>query len=119
MSCKQVTSCLCQKVYHRAYNKIFLIFSIYIYLCKDIGKTLYGCIYRCTFSALHHKGISESRNALPIIRVLSLCGSRKITRENSVRFNRLEFQREKNHQTAADHVFFSEKSRRIYHIIYG
>lgn len=45
MSCKQVTSCLCQKVYHRSYSKIFLIFSIIYILCKDIGKTV---LYACT-----------------------------------------------------------------------
>lgn len=51
MSCKQVTSCFCQKVYHRDAhpNEIFLIFNMYnIILCKDIVNTV--CVLvRCTF----------------------------------------------------------------------
>jgi len=76
MSCKQVTSCLCQKVYHRSYSKIFLIFSIIYILCKDIGKTVLLRVPMRTFPDIYHKGISESRNALYIY-AHCLCVARK------------------------------------------
>jgi len=74
------------------YNKLFLFFNILytynLYICIlnyniETRKTM---TYACTY-IIHHKGIPQCATRI----LLSLSGLRIITRENAVRFNRLEF----------------------------